>query len=49
MDESIKHEVTPPISETNWLNYFQNLHSDHEPLSSDQQKLLANYENEETP
>ena len=37
MYESIKYEVTPPINETNRLNYFQNLHSNHEPLSSDQQ------------
>ena len=24
MDDSIKYEVTPPISEANWLNYFSN-------------------------
>ena len=38
---SIKYEVTPPKSETNRLNYFQNLHSNHEPLSSDQQKVVS--------
>ena len=41
MYESIKYEVIPPISETNRLNYFQNLHSNHEPLSSDQKKVVS--------
>ena len=40
MDDSIKYEVTPPISVANWLNYFQNLYS-NKPLTSDQQKVVS--------
>ena len=40
MDDSIKYEVTPPITEANWLNYFQNLDS-NKPLTSDQQKVVS--------
>ena len=40
MDDSIKYEVTPPISEANWLNYFQSLHF-NKPLTSDQQKVVS--------
>ena len=40
MDDSIKYEVTPPIREANWLNYFQNLHV-NKPLTSDQQKVVS--------
>jgi len=40
MDVSIKYEVTPPISEANWLNYLQNLHS-NKPLTSYQQKVVS--------
>ena len=40
MDDSIKYEVTPPISEANWLNYFQNLHF-NKPLTPVNRKLLV--------
>ena len=40
MDDSIKYEVTSPISEANWLNYFQNFHS-NKTLTSDQQKVVS--------
>ena len=33
-------ELKSPISETNWLNYFQNLHS-NKPLTSDQQRFVS--------
>ena len=46
MDDSIKYEVAPPISEANWLNYFQNLHS-NKPLISDQQKVVSELQKRE--
>ena len=37
MDDTRKEEDVPSISEENWLQFFQNLHS-NEPLNLAQQK-----------
>ena len=39
MDESVKHKVTPEISEENWLRRFQSLHF-NDLLNPDQQNVV---------
>ena len=39
MDDSTKYKDAPPITEENWMNYFQCLHS-NKPLTYDQQNVV---------
>ena len=40
MDDSVKENILPPVSEENWMSHFQTLHS-NEPLNSHQEAIIS--------